>query len=635
MSVNANRTVDTTAIAVLEQPNDARLLHAGAERDSLIISTREVRGVLRIVSQYGDDEWWPTGATTNTRESNQKLDFSKVPIPFRESLKAMLYRYMRRGVPGGRRPTGMTVVRAFRDMNYFIEYIYRLKITSISGVSRLACTNYVTYLRTNGNRKGTKSLAKGTLYKRIKAVSDIYELSQYTDSPMPDHPWPDSSADHLAGYSKSRQNKDAGITPLIPNDVFMSLFQAAWKVVQEGPRLLDLRDDMQRLADEKRGLHPRYIGRLKRLALIEQGFNGYGDFKTKLLDIRTACYIVIASVSGCRNHEIANLQTDSCYSSEDDNGEQYWWMRSESEKTYEGATEWMVPESAVTAIRVLERWAIPYQEMLYAEIESYTAKDSGDIRIAQAEDHLDALFVGLDQKKGKLVRTLGLQALNDDLKSFAKAYGLEWNLASHQFRRTFANYAARSQFGDLRYLKEHFKHWSIDMTLGYALNESQELALYLEIQDELDDVKKDVVASWFDESEPLAGGYGERLIDWRSRRDNVNLFKNHAAMVRSIAASTPIRSNGHAWCTADDNLCVGNDFDKTRCGNGCDNAVVGRRHASIYQGLFDHLNQLRTAPDIGAGGRERVNRDIARCAAVLGRLGYQVEDKETSCDAAA
>ncbi|WP_322034650.1 hypothetical protein [Burkholderia sp. BCC1970] len=635
MSVPTNRKVDTIATALLQQPNEARLLQAGAERDSLIISMREVNGVSRIVSRYGDDEWWPTGATTNTRESNQKLDFIKVPIPFRDSLKAMLYRYMRRGIAGGRRPSGITLVRAFREMNCFIKHIHRLKITSISGISTLVCTNYVEYLRTNGNRTRNKPFAKGTLYKKIKAVTDIYELSQYTDCPMPEHPWPDSSADHLAGYSKSRQNKNAGITPLIPNDVFTSLFQAAWKIVQDAPRLLDLRDDMQRLAGEKRGLHPRYIGRLKTLALIEQGFNGYRDFKAKLVDIRTACYVVIASVSGCRNHELGNLRTDSCYSSEDDKGERYWWMRSESEKTYEGATEWMVPESAVTAIRVLERWAIPYQEMLCAEIESYMAKDSGDIRIAQAEDHLDALFVGLDQKKGKLVRTLGVQALNNDLKSFTKACGLEWDLASHQFRRTFANYAARSQFGDLRYLREHFKHWSMDMTLGYALNESQELALYLEIQDELDDLKEGVVASWLDESEPLAGGYGERLVDWRSKGDNVILFKNHAAMVRSIAASTPIRSNGHAWCTADDNLCVGNDLDKTRCGNGCDNAVVGRKHAPIYQGLFDHLKQLRIAPDIGPGGQERVNRDVARCAAVLGKLGYNVEDKEPSNDAAA
>ncbi|MDB5935350.1 MAG: hypothetical protein JWQ01_2694 [Massilia sp.] len=51
------------------------------------------------------------------------------------------------------------------------------------------------------------------------------------------------------------------------------------------------------------------------------------------------------------------------------------------------------------------------------------------------------------------------------------------------YKRLTACYAARSQFGDLRYLRDHFKHWSLDMTLGYAMNESQEMELYLEIQE--------------------------------------------------------------------------------------------------------------------------------------------------------
>ena len=244
---------------------------------------------------------------------------------------------------------------------------------------------------------------------------------------------------------------------------------------------------------------------------------------------------------------------------------------------------------------------------------------------AEAQAHVGAVFVGLDSKNGNLIRTLGGTALNSDLKAFAKSCGSDWLLASHQFRRKFANYAARSQFGDLRYLRDHFKHWSMDMTLGYAMNESQEMSLYLEIQDELDEIKVETVSSWLNSSEPLAGGYGQSLVDWRSRNENITLFKTHGAMVRSIAQSTPIRSNGHAWCTAQDNLCAGNDLERTRCGDGCDNAVIGSRHAPLYQGLFDHLKKLADLDDIGPGGQTRVTRDLIRCKAVLGHLGYEVE----------
>lgn len=160
----------------------------------------------------------------------------------------------------------------------------------------------------------------------------------------------------------------------------------------------------------------------------------------------------------------------------------------------------------------------------------------------------------------------------------------------------------------------------MDMTLGYALNDSQEIALYLEIQDELDEIKSGVVETWLDSDEPLAGGYGQGLIEWRSKNENVILFKSRAAMVRSIAESTPIRSNGHAWCTAPDNLCVGNDLERTRCGDGCDNSVIGRQHVPIYQGLYDHLKELSALDDIGESGQARVRRDLTRCAKVLNTL---------------
>jgi hypothetical protein len=587
---------------------------------------RKVGGIWRTVSVYGEDVWWPTGAPTNANTSNTKIDFATVPSTLRAVAKEMMYRYLRRGRAGGKPPRATTLVRGFKGIASFLQYAHTLGVATLREISPLICSNYVQLMRDKRTKAG-KPLALATLYKLIRSVSDVFELSQYTDDAMVNHPWPDSSADHLSGYSKGKRNKQSGITPLIPDDIFVSLFQAAWSIVQDGPRLLDLRDELESVAEKKRGLHPKYVSQFKTKALVDSGFKGsYPNFIRQLLDIRTACYVVIASLSGCRNHELANLHSDSCYSSEDDDGEQFWWMCSKSEKTFEGNTEWMIPEAAVVALRLLERWAEPFQEILRREIDGYRQADAGDIRIAEAEDHLNALLVGIDKRNGNVVRTIGIQTLNSDLKTFAQACGISWSLASHQFRRKFANYAARSQFGDLRYLKEHYKHWSMDMTLGYALNESQELALYLEIQDELDEIKQGVVETWLDDSEPLAGGYGARIVDWRSRGENVTLFKNRDAMVRSIAESTAIRSNGHAWCTAGDNLCAGNDLEPTRCGDNCENAVIGRQHSEIYQGIYSHTKELQTLEDIGPGGRERVNRDVDRCAAVLAKLGYEVQE---------
>jgi hypothetical protein len=105
------------------------------------------------------------------------------------------------------------------------------------------------------------------------------------------------------------------------------------------------------------------------------------------------------------------------------------------------------------------------------------------------------------------------------------------------------------------------------------------------------------------------------------------MFKDRKHMVRSLSESTPIRSNGHAWCTADDDLCVGNDLERTRC-SGCGNAVIGLKHAHIYRGLHDHLLEVAKLKDIGEGGLKLVERDLKRCRDVVSSLGETIPDEQ-------
>ncbi|MDR6453469.1 hypothetical protein [Variovorax paradoxus] len=624
-------------VEVFAQPRQVEGLNA-EQRDDLIISMREVDGAWVVVSRYRDDCWWLTGAPTNVSKSNTKLDFARLPTLFRATAKAMFYRRMANGLRGRKRAGATSLVSNFGNMCHFLKYVDDLGINRLSEISPFVCSTYAQACqapKADGNespgewrgRRPGEVLSKGAIMKRLSAVEAIYELSQYTEDPMPKHPWPDTSAEGISGYSKSKR-AGTNKTPLMSDVVFTTLFQRAWAIVQSAEPILDLRDKLDNFSPSPMALNASYAKSLKWQALTGFGWKeGAAKFVASLLDIRTACYIVVASLSGCRNHELSFIQRNAYYSTEDNQGERYWWMRSRSTKTGEGTTEWMIPEAAVTALRVMDRWAAPYQAQLRKQIEAYRAHDPGDIRIAEAQEHLGAIFVGADNGNELQVRTISLTWMNTLLKEFSRSCGLSWNLASHQFRRKFANYAARSRFGDLRYLREHFKHWSLDMTLGYGLNESQEMALYLEIEDELDDIKQEVVAGWLDKTAPLAGGYGKNLASWRSREESIVLFRSHAHMVRSIAESTAIRSNGHAWCTADDQSCDGNDIDPSRCGGngedgrGCDSAVIGRQHAPIYGKLYNELKLLEDCDDIGEGGRMRIARDLERCRSVFITLG--------------
>ena len=88
--------------AFTAQPSDVRGLH---ERDTLIISATQVDGLWVILSRYGDDIWQLDGFTSNVPACQKRLDFNLVPMAFRAVMKAMLYRYLRRGRRGGTRPT--------------------------------------------------------------------------------------------------------------------------------------------------------------------------------------------------------------------------------------------------------------------------------------------------------------------------------------------------------------------------------------------------------------------------------------------------------------------------------------------------------------------------------------------------
>ncbi|MVF49038.1 hypothetical protein F9Z43_06780 [Pseudomonas monteilii] len=114
----------------------------------------------------------------------------------------------------------------------------------------------------------------------------------------------------------------------------------------------------------------------------------------------------------------------------------------------------------------MERWSTPYRALIVEEIVRLYRVNPHHAQIAEAEKHRNSLFLSID-RTGKLrVRTLTLAGWQKNLQAFAKNCGLSWNLTSHQFRRKFANYVAHSKFGDLCYLKEHFAHWTLDMSLG-------------------------------------------------------------------------------------------------------------------------------------------------------------------------
>jgi hypothetical protein len=596
------------------------------DQDYRVISTIEIDGIWVVLSRYGDDIWQLTGFPSNVSEHYRHLDFSRIPTSFRIPMKGIIYRYLRHGRPGQRRPKGATLSKFFANSRIFFQYLLSVGIERLSDITPAISAGYVAACRTHRqtHRHHGQPLSRNALSDRFQLVERLYELSQFTDDRIPQHPWPDSSAMALAGLTGSPAHRGISCTtPLMPDEVFCKLFKKAVEVVQQGKQLLDIRDTLNTISKKHINYTANSIAIIKKRYLDSIGFvGGNRSLKKMLLELRTACYIVLASTSGCRNHELANLEIGAHHRTQDDEGTHYHWMRSRSEKTNKGIHDWMIPEISVQVLRLMERWAEPYQSMIAVEISVLKISNRLDPLIEKLRAHRNALFLG---EKDRKARTLSGITWGSHLKLFAKNLSIDWPLASHQFRRKFANYVAHSKFGDLRYLSEHFAHWTLDMSLSYAVDSTwghhSDLELFDDIQTELQHIKRETVHGWLNE-QSLAGGYGVSLKNWQSNSTNITTFKNLAAMVNSIAVSSSIRSTGHGWCTADDNRCIGNTLEKTRCSD-CDHAVIGNFHARFYQVLHDNLEALLNIEGIGESGRQRVLLDLRRCREVLTRLGFQ------------
>ncbi|UVJ44856.1 integrase [Pseudomonas sp. LS1212] len=625
-----NAVVSLPWAYVESQPGDVRELPE-SQCDALIVSAIQVEGHWVILSRYGDDCWQIGGMPTNTCDCRKRLNFQRVPAAFRAVMKAIMYRYLRRGREGQQRPKGGALNHFFTNTTLFLRYLDDLTLTRLGLVTPIVCTNYAAECREyrQSSQRKNKPLSQGGLQQRFRAVEALYELSQYTHDPIPEHPWRETSSTTMAGLTGSGAPRRQGSkTSLIPDMVFCALFENAYEQVQRGKHLLDLRDAVGAVVAERTAQKPWAVIDAKNQHLAALGWeDGLAALNQSLLNLRTACYIVLACTSGCRNHELTNVQLGAHHRTEDDEGTIFHWMHSKSDKTDTGVHDWMIPEAAVRALRLMERWAEPYQVIISAEIVKRRRINPFDPEIARAQKHRHALFLGSTSKKGNQVRTLSNNSWDRSLKAFSKDAGLDWSLTTHQFRRKFANYVAHSQFGDLRYLREHFAHWGMDMTLGYAMDDGWgshlDLELYNDIQTELEDIKLGTVDSWLGDDK-LAGGYGRSIKRWQRDPANLALFKNHQTMVLSIAESTAIRSNGHAWCTADNDGCIGNTLERTRCGD-CNNAVIGRSHLGIYRQLYGNLKELLECRDIGESGRMRVLRDLERCRDVFMQLGYDPE----------
>jgi hypothetical protein len=450
-----------------------------------------------------------------------------------------------------------------------------------------------------------RGLAPSSQLKQFLALELLFLFRSQHCEALQVHPWPDSSAKEMAGLAgqKGEDARKVGLTPLIPVDVAQRLFLYAEGILGRADALLDERDRGERSAFKD----PEIIG------------------------IRNACFYKLGVLTGVRSSEQSSVE-NGAGRTEVKNGITYHWVTSVEHKTKKGLVEYLMPADGHDILRILERWAKPYQERLAQQIAEMERKASKRTAkelqwLANARTNTRKLFMGNGPSGITPVSGIGWSVI---LTQFAIDAGTNWKLAPHQMRRLYAYTFVRHRLGDLLFLKEQFKHSSIDMSQLYASNPLQDAGLYDDILTELMTYKAGVAAQWMEKDEPLAGGAAEKIKELRAHD-----FESRNELLNDTSHRVNMRSTGHSWCLAQDEGCGGSGlYAKGECG-GCKTGLIDARFIPIWQEAYRHHKELRKeAAEMGPGVVKRVERDLAQAAKILKDLGVDMDAKDSDDQAA-
>jgi hypothetical protein len=192
----------------------------------------------------------------------------------------------------------------------------------------------------------------------------------------------------------------------------------------------------------------------------------YGDVELLALLLKTACYIVVAYLSGMRDGEVKHLQRGCLTVWRDESGQVVrrrvtsLAFKGEHDPTGVTAT-WIVTAPVERAIKVLEALQPSSQRYLFA--------------VLPTSRHF---------RKDRTARVAPTAATNYDLVAFARwitrycaangradgipqVHGQEWRLSTRQFRRTLAWFIARQPGGVIAGAMQ-YRHLRVQMFEGYA-----------------------------------------------------------------------------------------------------------------------------------------------------------------------
>tara|TARA_R110001583_G_C5661865_1_gene409731 strand:+ start:3235 stop:5136 length:1902 start_codon:yes stop_codon:yes gene_type:complete len=517
--------------------------------------------------------------------------------------------------------TPTTIINGFNQLKAFLRWVADHGYDRLSDIPETVLQKYVIEVNRSGLHPVTRT-------NKLDALGRLWRYrDEMTDS---------ISVDVLRGRSgfkvsgatrdEIKQNK----YKFIPDEVARDLIRKAVALIRnEGASIVKLNAEREAatLKVRMQGKSNSTVERARAKVLADSEYS-VKELSQKVRLLLSSCYTVLAFFTGLRISEMLSFKQGRIERNEKA-GEN--WIYGRHYKIKKEAKKWMAPDICFEAHELAKQLTTPQRESLDWEIslreQALKAPDSGiDVkterkRIAELKELRNDLFLvwtsgRSNQKKccfspevsgAKVIGDTYLKELVRELKVFGPD-GSEWSLHSHQFRRTFARFMAANMM-NLRYLKEHFGHKSLDMTAWYDQDDIELTEMVLEY---LHEFKKEKITAMLS-GKPLAGAGAKHIED---ERDvffaGLTNQKAKDVFVEELADDVVLRSTGHSWClgNVDNGDCAGTVccmFDPSNV-NECESAVVTDGYLPIWQEIERTNVEAMNEPSLGRFKKEAIER---------------------------
>lgn len=626
---------------------------SATEKSALPVSiVLDSKGNPFVVSRFGDSVWdfYPYIPHENKGNAEKRinwairlLDGSLLTDPQHAELltsaKDFIWSLFVTPVEGRKRPCMRTLLGKVTHLQPLLRWMVERGIRRFADITGHTL-DYVPVAKLNINGK---PVAAHTACTRLTIVADLYLQRDKLFDALRQDPWPHETAYSLSG-NKADAHHRKPLTDPIPDAVAYRLVSAAIDYVQNHATAITealLAGEAAKAEYIARGYAVTSACNAGADAARVYGFKTFRSLKQEVVRLRTACYILIDMFSGIRDSEMCSLAVGCIGPGRSKDGStDVLWLHGTIYKTGMRPKRWLVPPIVHEAITVLERLTEPVRALARKELEDLESR--AHLAIGRERDRMvkrltvlrkqrDKLFLAAGPSGAKPPLVLTAMTANTCLKRFCADLkilgddGRPYPLHPHQFRRTYARFMARSELGDLLTLREHFGHWSIDMTTYYADGGSDDYEADIELLDMIAEERMErqteIVGNYLTKETPLANG-GHWLEDWRS---TVHTAANKEELIREYAGTLTLNGTGHSWCvgnakgTGCGGLCV---FEAQMCVD-CNFGIIGPEHRPVWEGIRDQQLEALALDDMGPGGRARAQEIFSYAEKVLRRLDGQ------------